>query len=285
MAYFSTLLFVTTPFIAGFSRVVMTEIPTLSLIIVSTYFFHKYCELDKKRYFFAFVIVFILSIFSKLIAIFMLPAFLLYFIITKGFRKLITKEVIISCIIILLMITPLIMITLKYSQFNVAWIKESIFSDFWLSEISNSLKFIWRDHLTLPVLTLSIISILVSIYQRDKRVIFFILWIMGLYILTILAGAPAPRYAIYWIPAFCLFAALAVNLFRNRPWKVALSAMLLIIAGYQFVAVFQREPTYADGYEQTAKYVVENRKGESVLYSSKVDTGYFVFFYQKTRSS
>jgi hypothetical protein len=112
-------------------------------------------------------------------------------------------------------------------------------------------------------------------------VIFFILWITVLYILTTLAGAPAPRYAIYWIPAFCLFAATAVNLFRNRPWKITLSAMLLIIAGYQFVIAFQREPTYAGGYEQAARYVVENRKGESVLFSSKVDTGYFVFFTRK----
>ncbi len=281
VAFFSSLLFVTTPFIVGFSRVVMTEIPTLALIIVSTYFFHKYCELDKKRYFFAFVTIFILSIFSKLNTIFMLPAFLLYFIIKKGFRKLITKEVIISCIIILLMITPLTMITLKYSQYNVVWIKESIFSNFWLSKISNSLKFIWHDHLTFPVLALSIISILISIYQRDKRVIFFILWIMGLYILITLAGAPAPRYAIYWIPVFCLFAATAINFFHHSSWKVALSTILLIIAGYQFTVAFQMEPTHADGYEQAAKYVVENRKGESILFSSKVDTGYFVFFTRK----
>ncbi len=41
VAFFSSLLFVTTPFISDFSRVVMTEIPTLSLIIVSTYFFHN----------------------------------------------------------------------------------------------------------------------------------------------------------------------------------------------------------------------------------------------------
>ena len=105
---------------------------------------------------------------------------------------------------------------------------------------------------------------------------------MGLYILITLAGSSVPsRYAIYWIPAFCLFAATAVNFFRNRPWKITLSTMLLIIAGYQFVVAFQRMPTYADGYEQAARYVVENRKGESVLFSSKVDTGYFVFFTRK----
>ena len=47
------------------------------------------------------------------------------------------------------------------------------------------------------------------------------------------------------------------------------------------MVAFQSEPTYADGYEQAARYVVENRKGESVLFSSKVDTGYFIFFTRK----
>ncbi len=57
--------------------------------------------------------------------------------------------------------------------------------------------------------------------------------------------------------------------------------IILTISGYQFLIAFQGVPTYADGYEHAAKYVVENRKGESVLYSSNVDTGYFVFFTRK----
>jgi hypothetical protein len=57
--------------------------------------------------------------------------------------------------------------------------------------------------------------------------------------------------------------------------------MILTISGYQFLIAFQGVPTYADGYEHAAKYVVENRKGESVLFSSNMDTGYFVFFTRK----
>jgi hypothetical protein len=289
VAFLSSLLFITTPYIINYSRVVMSEIPTLALIIVATYFFHKYCsqesllgELNKKRYFFAFVIIFILSIFSKLNAIFMLPVFLIYFIITKEAGKLITRKVIISCIITALLILLLIITTLKFSQHNVAWIREGITSKIGLSRITYCLNFIWHYHLTVPVLILSLISICVSVYQRDKRAILFILWIMGLYILITSTGAQVPhRYAIYWIPAFCLFAATAVNFFHHLPWKILLTTILLIIAGYQFMIAFQREPTQADGYEQAARYIVENRKGESVLFSSKMDTGYFIFYTRK----
>jgi hypothetical protein len=69
--------------------------------------------------------------------------------------------------------------------------------------------------------------------------------------------------------------------FKYRSWKVLVSTMTLVIAGHQFVYAFQTEPEYAYGYEQAAKYVLENRKGESVLYSGVNDTGYFIFFVRK----
>ena len=281
VAFLSSLLFMTTPFIVQFSRIVMSEIPTLALIIATVYFFYQYCKLDKKKYAVAFAVCFILSIFSKHLAVFMLPVFFLYLLITKGIRKLITKKVIISCVIITLLIVPLVLITLKFSQVNVGRYIRIIFSGIEASRFSHSFKYIWQDHLTLPVLILSIISICVSIYRRDKHAMLFILWITFFYLQISYIGFERARDSIYWIPVFCLFAATAINFFHHSSWKVALSTILLIIAGYQFMVSFQREPTYADGYEQAAKYVVENRKGESVLYSSEVDTGYFVFFTRK----
>jgi len=40
-------------------------------------------------------------------------------------------------------------------------------------------------------------------------------------------------------------------------------------------------PQYAYGYEEAAKYIVNNWKGDSVLYCSKKDSGYFIFFVRK----
>ncbi len=125
------------------------------------------------------------------------------------------------------------------------------------------------------------VSICVSIYRRDKRSVLFLLWIVGFYLQITYIGFQVPRYAIYWVPVFCLFAATAVNFFNYRMWRVSLSTLLIVIAGYQFAVVFRSEPEYASGYEQAARYVVENRKGESVLFSGSVDTGYFIFFVRK----
>ncbi len=280
-ALFSSLILITTPFIVDYSRVVMTEIPTLALIIVATYFFCKYCELHKKRYAIAFIVAFIFSVFSKQLAIFIFPVFIFYFFITKGIRTIITKKAIIVCIISILLLLPLIIITLKYSQTNVAWIKEAISSDIGLNRFYYSIKPIWSNQLTLPVFILSLFSICLSIYRRDKRVLLFVLWITCFWMLITFLGVRGARFSIYWIPPFCFFAATAINIFPYRFWKITLSLILIGVIGYQFEVAYYKEPTFADGYEQAAKYVVNNPKGESVLFMSKVDTGHFVFFVRK----
>lgn len=112
----------------------------------------------------------------------------------------------------------------------------------------------------------------------------FLFWIISCYLLlTSLGIQKNARYAMYWIPPYCLFAATTINFFRSR--KVLLSTILLVIVGYQFVNAFQTEPEYTKGYEQAARYVVENRKGESVLYQGVNDTGYFIFFIRKHDSN
>ena len=126
-----------------------------------------------------------------------------------------------------------------------------------------------------------ILSKYLSIYRRNKRATLFLLWIGIYYLLITYTGANAPRYAIYWVPPFCLFAATTVNFFHQRPWKILLSTLLIGIGGYQFAIAFQSEPRYAEGYEKAARYVLENRKGESVLFSGSVDTGCFIFFVRK----
>ncbi|MHA2344412.1 MAG: ArnT family glycosyltransferase [Candidatus Hodarchaeales archaeon] len=276
VAFLSSLLFVTTPFIVKYSTLVMSEIPTLSLIIVATYLFYKYLETDRKGYAYLSAISLSLSIYAKHIAVFMFPVFLVYLIIKKGARRLIQKELIISYIIILVIILPLIPITLKFAQSNVAAVASKTINPSYYFFV------LWNKHLTPPVLILSLLSIFVSAYIKDRRAILFFLWIGCSYLLITYLGFQGPRYAIFWIPAFCLFAAASINYFQRGSSRRALVTILLLLTGaYQFVAAWQIEPQYSRGYEQAARYVLENRKGVSVLYSGVNDTGYFIFFVRK----
>lgn len=283
IAFFSSLLFVTTPFIVHFSRIVLSEIPALALIIAAIYFLFQYYQRNKNTYLYAFVSTLLLSIFARYQAILMVPIFLGYVLVAKKPKNFITRKTLFACLLGVLFLLPLIFIILKYSQTNIHWLTQKSFSSrIALSNILYHLHAIWKSHLTFPVFILSLCSICVSMYRRDTRTIFFLLWIIGYYFQITLIGANnAPRYSIYWIPAFCVFAAVPLNFFQARSWKILFSILLIMIAVYQFVIAFQADPEYAAGYEQAAKYVLEHRKGVSVLYSANIDSGYFVFFVRK----
>jgi hypothetical protein len=287
IAFLSTSLFVTTPFIVKYSRIVMSEIPTLALIILSTYLFYQYCESDKKLYVFAAAVSLALSVYAKHTAVFIFPVIFFYLLIRKGFRSLIRKEVLVSALIIGLLVSPFVLITLKFSHYSLAAVKTTTL-DF--SSWYYFIKVLWQEHLTLPILVFSLIAIAVSVFQRDKRAIIFLLWIVSCYLMNVYLGYNfvrpghrASRFAIFWIPPYCLFAAITVNFFRYRFWKVLTSAILVVIAGYQFSLAFQTGLEYVRGYEEAAQYIVAHRKGASVLYSniSVQDPGFFVFFVRK----
>ncbi|MDY6853841.1 MAG: glycosyltransferase family 39 protein [Thermodesulfobacteriota bacterium] len=294
IALISSLLLMTNPFLVKLSRVVMSEIPTLALMIITTYFFYRFCKSEKKIYACLFVISSVMSVYAKHTAIVMLPFFLGCFIITKGISRLFKKDVIISSMVIISLILPLVPITLKFSQYNVALSKKIMVvvsknssEDFlgvlqYLSRIFfDILQYIWQDHFTIPFLTVSLISIIISLYRRRRNELTFVLWIVFFFFFSVYYKAPAARHTIYWIPAFCLLAATPINLMKHRIWKASASAIIILIVGYQFMIAFRSPPEYARGYEKAAEYIVNTWKGDSVLYSSRKDTGYFIFFIRK----
>jgi hypothetical protein len=282
IAFISSLLFVTTPYIIKFSRIVMSEIFSLSFIIITIYLFFKYYKSDKNRHAFAFSFLLIMSICARYTSIFMIPIFLCYLILQKNLKKLINKNMIIVYILITILLIPIALVVLKFSQTNVQWVvHNNISSSIEFSKITHHLKALWSYHLTQPVFIMSLCSIIVSIYRRDKRAVFFLLWITIFYIQITCTPAQDSRYSMYWIPAFCLFPAVIIDFSLVRSWRILTSIALIAIVSYQFIVSYQLEPEYADGYEQAARYVTEHSNGETILFSSNVDTGFFIFFVRK----
>jgi hypothetical protein len=260
----------------------MSEIPTVALIIVSLYSLHQYCELGKKGHAYAFSIFMALSVYSKHLAIFMLPVFLIYFVMTRGFRGLIAKEVIISIIIMIILISPLIPITLKYSQINISFSDPSNVPEYKIRyDFLYYPRAIWEHLLTLPVLILSLISLVVSLFKRERKSLLFLIWIIVFYVQITYIGNKLPRFAIYLIPAFCLFAAHSIHILRYRAWQIFATVVIIVISGFQGAIALQTAPERAEGYEEAAEYVIKNKKGVSVLFSSVHNDSYFIFFLRK----
>jgi len=285
VACISSLFLVTTPFIVSHSRIVMSEIPTLALIITTTYLFYQYCESDKKKYAYWSGVSLALSIYAKHQAIFLIPVLLLYLLIRKGPGRLVKKEMIYFYLISGLLLLPLLIITMKFSHANVQatikWTSKAVAFKQQSNRYLYYIHALWNEHITLPALFLSAISFCLSVYRRDRRILIFSLWLICAYSLATLIGWKVSRYGIYWIPVFCLFASLTIHYIQHRFLKYFFLAILVLVTTYQFATAYQMKPEFTDGYEKAARYVIENKKGESVLFSSVRDTGYFIYFMRK----
>jgi hypothetical protein len=261
----------------------MPEIQAMSLIIVAAYFFIKYSQSNKKFFVAATILFFVLSLYAKHLSVFILPVFILSYLIEKGPKKLFQKEIIVYGIIGIVLTLPLVFITLKFSQSNVQWVAHSsLQSKLSLANIGFYPTVLYKYHVSIPILVFSLIAIAISVVRRDGKIVLFVLWILGIYFLLMAMGVTKEvRHAIYWIPAFCVCAAASVGLIHRRFVKIIVFSLLAATVVYQFVISYRMTPEYASGYEKLAKYVVENWKGDSILYGGAEDSGYFIFFARK----
>lgn len=270
IGFYSTMLFITTPFVVKWSRAVMLEIPVLAMIILSCYLFYNFVELNKRKYAIYFAIALSLSVWTKQTAVFMFPVFLSYILIRRKFSCLIQREALWGYVIIGLLLVPLLAITIYFGDINLA---QSIGNlgpasrysiENWTILFSRNL----RMHLTLPVLILGSVGIVITIIKKRAKATLFLLWILWCYIVFSYIANKVPRYSFVWIPPFCLFATLVLANIKGRIKALEVSEILLVcLSVYQFTLAYRIRVPYISGYDKAAKYVVDRCKiGLPVLF-------------------
>jgi len=299
IAALASLLFITTPFIFRWARVPMQEIPTLAMAIVAIYYFYQYVESGGRRSLIFALVTLILALYTKHNAFFLIPMFAMYVLLRKKYTLLIKKEALFACAILVLAMVPFVIITLKFGSFNI---EQSVgsgkmavggFDVFGIKSASRiglpnllyHVRTLYKAHITLPVLLLSIIGLMFAAIKRDKRVILFLVWILAVYIMVTYSRGKNIRYPIYWIPAFCVLAASVAGSLRQKHAKNTGSAMfsvlIVIISLFQIDMIHRKEPLFeAIGYREAAEYVTSNPKGYTVFFEGYAN-GSFIFWVRK----
>jgi hypothetical protein len=281
-ALLASLLLVTNPMVVDSSRVVLSELPTLALVITTAFFLAAYCVTQKRSHALAFWLGLVLSIYAKHLAAFMIPVYALYYARTFGFRALFRSGTVMAAIVAFIAIAPLIPLTLRFSQLSVQMVLEPSAAGRWgAGHLVAWVKILWTHLLTPPVFLLAGIAVLILVVKRDRLVSLFTVWIVVFFVEILTLGVSVPRFAIYVIPPFCLLAATLPDMLRARRWQSAAIAALVITIGYQTVRAWEAPLTHAGGYETAAEYVTSHPKGDAVMFSGLVDSGYFVFFVRK----
>lgn len=281
VAFLAALLFLSNGFIVHLSSVVMSEIPACAFMFLTAYHFFRYLRVEKKSNLIAFVLFLFFSLFAKQTTIVMLPFYCICFARAKGWQVIFTWKVAICATILAVGILPIALMTLKFSQLNVGWTVDAIRSFLDPSRFITLFEKIWRSLLSIQLVLLCLVSVTVVFWQRKKQSMLVIGCMFWMYLFFVLTNAPSSRHMVYLIPLACILAASLVTVFQKRKYKIFCSSLLLVVFAYQFAIAYGRELEYSYGYETAAKYVDANWKGESVLYASSVDTGYFVFFFRK----
>lgn len=284
IAFFSSLLFITTPFIVFWSKAVMLEMPTLTMVILSIYCFYNFIELDKRGYAVPMVLATAAAGYTKQTAVFLVPVFLLYMVISGKARRLLGRDVLLSSLLLVVLVLPLAAVTVKFGSSNLSQAVGPASEPGRLLTLEQWYiypVFLYTTILTLPVLVLSVFSLLTTVSRKDerRRMLLFLAWILGFYLTFSYIDEKVTRYAYFWMPPFTVFAATAVDRVRLRVAGTSVAVIIIaLVTAYQAALSLGRQYPFIHGYEEAARYITDSGDNTVFYQGSGLGNGNFVFF-------
>jgi len=150
-----------------------------------------------------------------------------------------------------------------------------------------NLYFLYHDHFSFPLIVLISIGISLCILKKDSKCLLFGLPIFCIYLFFTLIRIKVPRFSIYWIPFFCLFASIALqNIYcylidsQKSKWVFVKYGFFGIIILFQISFLPDVRIGYAKGYEKAAQFVLEKTRSPVILFRGYAN-GQFIFFARK----
>ena len=293
-AVLSLLLWISNPHIYVYSQHILLEIPTLSMSILTLYLLHQYVSAPSGRMGILLGVAAGLMLWTNQKTAFMLPMFLLYPLCRKKPKLFLAGSTWMSASIIFLFLLPLTVMTLLLGDHNMALALKNHASPQQMqivqeghSQIFVYLYYLYHDHFSLPVLLLAVSGMGIAVFKKDGDSILYGLMIFCVYLTFTLISVKIPRYAIYWIPCFCFFAALAVLEMadylshRIKKGKIPIQYILCSLPViFQLETSFPIHIPHVSGYEDAARYVLTESRSP-VLFFTGMGNGQFSFFVRK----
>ena len=280
----ASLFLVTTPFVAQYGWYTMAEIPVLSMALVTAYFFHRYIT-DGRSWDLAFTaIALVLAIFTKQTAI-VLALWIVIYMVGSGrlLEQLRQKRVWIGVVVAVIAVLPLVAVTLWLSDQHMAQSvgtgdAASLATKLQAERLLALPRHLYTLHLTPPVLVLALVGLVWGIARLDRRLWFWLSFIVAVYLLFTYIANQNSRYPIFWIPAFCALAAMPVGFAKpGSRLRFGLLVLAIAIGAYQIWQTYARAPKFATGYDEAAAYVLAHSESPTVFFDG-YNNGYFTYF-------
>lgn len=283
----SLLLWISNPYVYSYSQQTMLEIPTLSMVITATYFIHKYFSKVSIKNAVIMGIIVGLTLWTNQKSAFVLIIIGTYPVVSGNWKKLLARESFLSYLILGIFIIPLTLMTLWLGAQNLA---QSIGTNsganriISLKELVENLQFLYQYHFSLPLLLLISLGMIHGIITKRKACMIYLSGIFSIYIFFSYVKHDIPRYSMYWIPFFCIFASHGVfyitelfsKITQQKIKKIAYFTILVPFA-FQLSLLPQVFIPTASGYEKAAAFTINHSKSPVVFFDGYAN-GQFIYF-------
>jgi hypothetical protein len=293
----ATALLASTPFLVRLSWYTLGEIPVLSMALVTLFFYARYVAEGRSLDLWATALVAALAVWTKQTAVFLLLwMFLHQLSIGTLLKQLRQPRVLAATAAVILVLIPLAIITVWLGDQNIRQsigalpsMTQPAYADTGLAQhigerlqtdvLLSHLRQIITHHLSLPAIGLVIVGLLWALWFRDFRAWFWLSFILVVYVFFTYIKGQNARYPIFWIPAFLVFASVPLAYLTRTAgyWFRGYSGLIMLVVGWQLIAIWLLTPRFATGYDQAAAYVLEHSESPTVFFDG-YNNGYFIYF-------
>jgi len=280
VVFYASLFYITTPFIIYYSKSVMLEIPALSMILASMYYFHRLIsEPNKPKNAYLFSFYFIACLLTKQNTIFMIAVFLSWFLWSKQYTLLRNRHIRISFMFLMVFIFVYFIYLWKINADNIArsigigLLNPAHFSLKSWGYFPKSLLF---HHVTVPIFLFSLGGLIIFVMYRKKEGVPLFFLAAFNYIFASYCLYKEPRFGIFWIPAFCAFAAEFIIAAAKNIGRITGLSIGIGIIVYQLSVSFNVNVPLVQGYRECAAFC-STLKSAPLLFSG-YHNGNFIFF-------
>jgi hypothetical protein len=280
----AALFLVTAPYVAQYGWYTMAEVPVLSMALITAYFFQRYMSDGRTRDLVFTAIALVLAMYTKQTAMVLALWMVIYVLGTwRIMEQLRQRRVWVTLTVAVIAVLPLVAVTLWLSDQHIAQSvgtgqAASLQAKLQTQRLLALPVQLYTLHLAPPVLALALVGALWAAIRRDRRLWFWLSFIIAVYLLFTYIQNLNHRYPIFWIPAFCALAAMPVAFAKpGTRLRSGLLVLAVAIGAYQLWQVYEQRPKFASGYDEAAAYVLEHSESPTVFFDG-YNNGYFTYF-------
>jgi 4-amino-4-deoxy-L-arabinose transferase-like glycosyltransferase len=277
------------PVVLQLSRYVMLEMPALAFVLASVYHFVLYLDLGRRRDVFLAAVAAAGFALTRFDSIFLLLFFLFSVLGLRRFDLLRQREVWLAALLALAIVLPLYVPMLaEFGRAHILVTVEGATKPNAGKGLLEALTFYPRtlfQQMGLLSAVLGLVGLFAALRPARRGACWpYLALVVATYLAFTPLGEREARHAVYWVPAFALFAvegsgwiAHRLKGLESRAVRAGIVALVAIAAGVAFWGAVTRQARYLRGYEEAARYVVANTHSSRFTFMDGFLNGDFIY--------